>query len=109
MKSTDCKSSQLVSLHRLFYLTELNKDDNFHDSGAYFCILVCTKFFIFFVNLQAQRHGLTSWMEEMDVFLHVEDPTKGDLPTLQAQLEESSVSYGMKVYSFSDMAIFMHI
>ena len=22
-----------------------------------------------------------SWMEEMDVFLHVEDPTKGVLPT----------------------------
>ena len=43
--------------------------------------------------LQAQRHGLMSWMEEMDVFLHVEDPTKGDLPTLQAQLDESSVSY----------------
>ena len=34
-----------------------------------------------------------SWMEEMDVFLHVEDPTKGDLPTLQAQLDESSVSH----------------
>ena len=32
--------------------------------------------------LQAQRHGLMSWMEEMDVCLHVEDPTKGDLPTL---------------------------
>ena len=25
----------------------------------------------------------------MDVFLHAEDPTKGDLPTLQAQLAES--------------------
>ena len=37
-----------------------------------------------------------SWMEEMDVFLHVEDPTKGDLPTLQAQLDESSVSHENK-------------
>ena len=37
-----------------------------------------------------------SWMEEMDVFLHVEDPTKGDLPTLQAQLDESSVSHEYK-------------
>ena len=45
-----------------------------------------------FIHYQAQRHGLTSWMEEMDVFLHAEDPTKGDLPTLQAQLDESSVS-----------------
>ena len=44
------------------------------------------------IFFQAQRHGLTSWMEEMDIFLHAEDPTKGDLPTLQAQLEESSVS-----------------
>ena len=45
-----------------------------------------------YIFSQAQRHGLTSWMEEMDIFLHAEDPTKGDLPTLQAQLEESSVS-----------------
>ena len=39
--------------------------------------------------LQAQRHGLMSCMEEMDVFLHVEDPTKGDLPT--HYLEKSSL------------------
>lgn len=31
-----------------------------------------------------------TWMTEMDVFLHTEDPTKGDLPTLQAQLKEST-------------------
>lgn len=31
-----------------------------------------------------------TWMTEMDIFLHAEDPTKGDLPTLQAQLKESS-------------------
>ena len=30
-----------------------------------------------------------SWMEEMDVFLHEEDPTKGDLPT--HHLEKSSL------------------
>ena len=30
-----------------------------------------------------------SWMEEMDVFLHVEDPTKGDL--LSHYLEKSSL------------------
>ena len=30
-----------------------------------------------------------SWMEEMDVFLHVEDPTKGDLPA--HYLEKSSL------------------
>ena len=30
-----------------------------------------------------------SWMEEMDVFLHVEDPTKGDLPAYY--LEKSSL------------------
>ena len=31
----------LVSLHWLFYLTELNKDDNSHSSGACFHNLVC--------------------------------------------------------------------
>lgn len=31
-----------------------------------------------------------TWMREMDIFLHAEDPTKGDLPTLQAQLNEST-------------------
>lgn len=31
-----------------------------------------------------------TWMTEMDIFLHAEDPTKGDLPTLQAQLNEST-------------------
>lgn len=31
-----------------------------------------------------------TWMKEMDVFLHAEDPNKGDLPTLQAQLAEST-------------------
>ncbi|XP_052240299.1 dystrophin-like isoform X2 [Dreissena polymorpha] len=36
------------------------------------------------------RQGLMTWMKEMDVFLHAEDPTKGDLPTLQAQLEENT-------------------
>ena len=30
-----------------------------------------------------------SWMEEMDVFLHVEDPTMGDLPA--HYLEKSSL------------------
>ena len=30
-----------------------------------------------------------SWMEDMDVFLHVEDPTKGDLPA--HYLEKSSL------------------
>ena len=30
-----------------------------------------------------------SWMDEMDVFLHVEDPTKGDLPA--HYLEKSSL------------------
>ena len=30
-----------------------------------------------------------SWMEEMDVFPHVEDPTKGDLPA--HYLEKSSL------------------
>ena len=32
-----------------------------------------------------------SWMEEMDVFLHVEDPTKGDLPTLELRLNFSDL------------------
>ena len=40
MKSTNCKTLQLVSLHRLFYLTELNKDDSSHSSGTCLQILV---------------------------------------------------------------------
>ena len=45
---------------------------------------------VFQYTFQSQRQGLMTWMTEMDVFLHAEDPTKGDLPTLQAQLKESS-------------------
>ncbi|WAR08800.1 DMD-like protein, partial [Mya arenaria] len=36
------------------------------------------------------RDGFRTWMTEMDIFLHAEDPTKGDLPTLKAQLAESA-------------------
>ncbi|KAL3882693.1 hypothetical protein ACJMK2_029006, partial [Sinanodonta woodiana] len=39
---------------------------------------------------QSQITGLNSWMEEMDVFLHTEDPVTGDLQALQAQLQESN-------------------
>jgi len=39
--------------------------------------------------VQSLRDGLRTWMTEMDIFLHTEDPTKGDLPTLQAQLAEN--------------------
>ncbi|XP_041352153.1 dystrophin-like isoform X2 [Gigantopelta aegis] len=39
---------------------------------------------------QNQLVGLTRWMDEMDVFLHAEDPASGDIPTLEAQLHESS-------------------
>ncbi|XP_025078352.1 dystrophin-like isoform X2 [Pomacea canaliculata] len=38
---------------------------------------------------QTQQEGLTKWMDEMDVFLHAEDPAVGDIPALQAQLQES--------------------
>ena len=44
MKSTNCENLQLVLLYRLFYVTELNKDDNSHSSGAcfhIFHILIC--------------------------------------------------------------------
>ena len=30
-------------------------------------------------------------MEEMDVFLHADDPATGDIPTLSAQMTESNV------------------
>ncbi|KAK7483287.1 hypothetical protein BaRGS_00025454, partial [Batillaria attramentaria] len=36
-----------------------------------------------------QQDGLNRWMDEMDVFLHAEDPATGDIPALQAQLQES--------------------
>ncbi|XP_067674722.1 dystrophin-like isoform X3 [Haliotis asinina] len=39
---------------------------------------------------QNQLVGLTRWMDEMDVFLHAEDPVSGDIPTLEAQLHESN-------------------
>ncbi|ESO83438.1 hypothetical protein LOTGIDRAFT_169302 [Lottia gigantea] len=39
---------------------------------------------------QNQMQGLICWMDEMDVFLHAEDPLIGDLPTLEAQLHESN-------------------
>ena len=42
--------------------------------------------------MQTQVEGLTKWMDEMDVFLHAEDPAAGDIPALQAQLQESQVS-----------------
>ena len=57
MKSTNCKTLQLISLHWSFYLTELNKEDNSHSPGACFHILVCMydincKFFIFIFTCQ---------------------------------------------------------
>ncbi|XP_012946043.2 dystrophin [Aplysia californica] len=36
-----------------------------------------------------QMDGLNKWMREMDVFLHAPDPSVGDIPALQAQLQES--------------------
>ncbi|XP_063403799.1 dystrophin-like isoform X1 [Mytilus trossulus] len=39
---------------------------------------------------KSQTSGLNQWIEEMDVFLHADDPTNGDLPTLNAQLNESN-------------------
>ena len=53
MKSTNSKTLQLVSLQLLFYLSELNMDDNTDSSGVCFHIFVCrckltlSKFFIF--------------------------------------------------------------
>ncbi|XP_076466610.1 dystrophin-like isoform X3 [Babylonia areolata] len=39
---------------------------------------------------QTQQEGLNKWMDEMDVFLHTDDPALGDIPALEAQLQESS-------------------
>ncbi|KAL5009782.1 hypothetical protein ScPMuIL_012087 [Solemya velum] len=39
---------------------------------------------------QNQVAGLTRWMDEMDVFLHAEDPALGDIATLKAQVNESN-------------------
>ncbi|KAL8624968.1 hypothetical protein ACOMHN_039855 [Nucella lapillus] len=38
---------------------------------------------------QTQYEGLNKWMDEMDIFLHTEDPALGDIPALEAQLQES--------------------
>lgn len=45
------------------------------------------------VCLQSQSAGLRQWMEDMDVFLHTEDPAPEDVATLEAQLHESNVSH----------------
>ncbi|KAJ8315396.1 hypothetical protein KUTeg_007546 [Tegillarca granosa] len=42
---------------------------------------------------QNQTSGLNRWMDEMDVFLHAEDPATGDVPNLTAQMNESNVSH----------------
>ncbi|GFR63477.1 dystrophin [Elysia marginata] len=41
-------------------------------------------------EMKNQMDGLVRWMDEMDVFLHAPDPSPGDIPTLQAQLQESN-------------------
>ena len=51
MKSTNCKTLQLVSLHLLLYPTELNKDDNSHSSGA--CVMRP-----FSTQVQHKLHGI---------------------------------------------------
>ncbi|XP_076445085.1 dystrophin-like isoform X2 [Babylonia areolata] len=38
---------------------------------------------------RTQHEGLTKWMDEMEIFLHTQDPAVGDIPALQAQLQES--------------------
>ncbi|XP_069136952.1 dystrophin-like isoform X1 [Argopecten irradians] len=39
---------------------------------------------------QNQTVGLNRWMDEMEVFLHADDPATGDIPTLLAQMNESN-------------------
>lgn len=39
--------------------------------------------------------GLKSWLAEVDVFLKAEEAALGDVETLEAQLEQSSVSLGI--------------
>ena len=51
---------------------------------------------MFFKN---QLQGLRSWMNEMEVFLHEEDPLVVDISTLEAQLHESNVSLLYIIYS----------
>ncbi|KAL8560189.1 hypothetical protein ACOMHN_021683 [Nucella lapillus] len=38
---------------------------------------------------RTQYEGLTKWMDEMEVFLHSQDPAAGDMSALKAQLQES--------------------
>ena len=46
---------------------------------------------VMMVMFQTQQEGLTKWLDEMDMFLHADDPAVGDIPALQAQLQESQV------------------
>lgn len=63
------------------------------------------EFNVYFYNLQSQTSGLNQWIEEMDVFLHADDPTNGDLPTLNAQLNESNVRVVMLSYGVTCMTV----
>ena len=59
MKCTDCKILQLVLFLRLFYLAELNKDENSSSYGACFHILVCR----FDINFNKVLYILISYYE----------------------------------------------
>ncbi len=45
---------------------------------------------------QGQAQGLTSWIEEMGLFLKTEEAALGDVETLQAQIQESEVRESRK-------------
>ena len=47
-------------------------------------------------------------MDEMDVFLHAEDPAAGDIPALQAQLQESQVSALQEQLQESQLVLYRH-
>lgn len=62
--------------------------------------------------LQTQFEGLNKWMDEMDVFLHADDPAAGDIPALQAQLQESKAScffllFGLYIHGAFSLYIYV--
>lgn len=62
--------------------------------NSHYNLMYCT-----FTVIEKQKQyndevsGLCSWMSEVDVFLQAEEPALGDIETLEAQLEQSNVSY----------------
>jgi hypothetical protein len=70
-----------------------NLDGGFASRTADLLIVVLVTDVVMFSQLKEESHSLDKWMKEVQSFLTAEDVAWGDVETLEAQLEQSNVTY----------------